>query len=312
MKSVILNKEKLTGFNVNATAPVGAIIMWASDNLPVGWLKCDHTELKIADYPKLYDRLKDIPQCQSENEGYFYTPDFRDREPQGANGNIGELIEAGLPNIEGYLMSSTYNNSEQVNYNNEMFSGAIYPTTEKNGYVKNGNYDGNGNAVFKLDASRSSEIYGNSDTVQPPAFAIHFIIKATQTSDNLDEIIDDSKTDIGHTWSGKKISDEIESANTYSTEEKVVGTWIDGKPIYRKVFTFPSYSLGGTITINHNISDFKFSTKLEYFFTYANYTYNQWDSMTIKKCNSQFMEFYSSGLSVTDFTIILEYTKTTD
>lgn len=30
--------------------------------------------------------------------------------------------------------------------------------------------------------------------------------------------------------------------NEYSTEEKIVGKWIDGKPVYRKVFTANSYS----------------------------------------------------------------------
>ena len=31
-------------------------------------------------------------------------------------------------------------------------------------------------------------------------------------------------------------------SNVYSTEEIRVGTWIDGKPIYRKSFTFTSFS----------------------------------------------------------------------
>lgn len=29
--------------------------------------------------------------------------------------------------------------------------------------------------------------------------------------------------------------DKLKNANTYSTEEKVIGTWIDGKPLYRKM-----------------------------------------------------------------------------
>lgn len=29
--------------------------------------------------------------------------------------------------------------------------------------------------------------------------------------------------------------DKLKNTNTYSTEEKVIGTWIDGKPLYRKV-----------------------------------------------------------------------------
>lgn len=33
------------------------------------------------------------------------------------------------------------------------------------------------------------------------------------------------------------IEDGIEEKQTYSTEEIRIGTWIDGKPLYRKVFT---------------------------------------------------------------------------
>lgn len=40
-----------------------------------------------------------------------------------------------------------------------------------------------------------------------------------------------------------------EETLTYSTEERVVGTWVDGKPIYRKCFSFTllPISIGATI-----------------------------------------------------------------
>lgn len=42
--------------------------------------------------------------------------------------------------------------------------------------------------------------------------------------------------------------------NKYSTNEERIGTWIDGKPIYRKVVVLTSFSAGETI-VNHNISN---------------------------------------------------------
>lgn len=33
------------------------------------------------------------------------------------------------------------------------------------------------------------------------------------------------------------VEEAIQKCNIYSTEEQVIGTWIDGKPIYRKIFT---------------------------------------------------------------------------
>lgn len=33
------------------------------------------------------------------------------------------------------------------------------------------------------------------------------------------------------------VEEAISDVSDYSTEEKVIGTWVDGKPIYRRVFT---------------------------------------------------------------------------
>ena len=58
----------------------------------------------------------------------------------------------------------------------------------------------------------------------------------------------------------EKVEDKGE---VYSTEEQRIGTWIDGKPIYRKVVTYiPTDIIGEKgkivdIFIKHNISNFK-------------------------------------------------------
>lgn len=84
--------------------------------------------------------------------------------------NAGTTIEAGLPNISGglgYLISTTNQDiSRQYNgalcwdgYNNSA------GTINVNG--------GAGNFDLKLDASQSNSIYGNSNTVQPPAYVVN-------------------------------------------------------------------------------------------------------------------------------------------
>lgn len=49
----------------------------------------------------------------------------------------------------------------------------------------------------------------------------------------------------------------IAGITEYSTTEKRIGTWIDGKPLYRKVVThqFDNPIPSGITTIPHNISD---------------------------------------------------------
>lgn len=63
--------------------------------------------------------------------------------------------------------------------------------------------------LITFDASKSNAIYGNSDTVQPPAVCLHYIIKASKVSDQSSDIIDDAANTTDKTWSAKKISESI-------------------------------------------------------------------------------------------------------
>jgi hypothetical protein len=105
---------------------------------------------------------------------------------------------------------------------------------------------------------------------------------------------------------------------TYSTTETVIGTWIDGKPIYRKVIT-ETCSGGTTISINHNISNLNEVISLEYF-TFNNTNKNtdiphngsntlSINRITTTTINGSISTGYDSGWQLK---IILEYTKTTD
>lgn len=72
---------------------------------------------------------------------------------------------------------------------------------------------------------------------------------------NINNSKNDSTTD---TYS----CDYVNKLNTYSTEEKVIGTWIDGKPLYRKVVPVVISNITDTtisnIKIAHNIANMKF------------------------------------------------------
>lgn len=54
------------------------------------------------------------------------------------------------------------------------------------------------------------------------------------------------------TIQGKEVATKDDTKQKYSTEEQVVGTWIDGKPIYRK--TFYSTSNEQNFSIQHGVS----------------------------------------------------------
>ena len=115
-----------------------------------------------------------------------------------------------------------------------------------------------------------------------------------------------------------RIFDLLNNKHTYSTEEKVVGKWIDGKPIYEKTFS--------SITITNNTDNFvsdNFGDKaLRHFqidfngisnnLTSSN---NYSDTLFINTSN-QLMYYISrtgswwNGLNTANITV--QYTKTTD
>ena len=81
---------------------------------------------------------------------------------QGSDDNhgAGTTIEAGLPNITG-VINGSFAGGEGI---------AFYTGIENGSFAS-----GNDWKFYKahLDASRSSEVYGNSDTVQPPAYVVN-------------------------------------------------------------------------------------------------------------------------------------------
>ena len=94
---------------------------------------------------------------------------------QGADSghSAGTTIEAGLPNINGQVRVAS---PGQTTFAFEGVSGAFYsdnvfkPTDPLIGNLGT-TIAGNRTALF--DASRSSPVYGNSTTVQPPAYIVN-------------------------------------------------------------------------------------------------------------------------------------------
>lgn len=92
---------------------------------------------------------------------------------QGADDThaAGSTIEAGLPNITGEI----YRYYGESSITSAAVSGAFAAT---NGMTKtlSGNWQNTNNAL-SFDASRSSSVYGRSNTVQPPAFVVNIWVR---------------------------------------------------------------------------------------------------------------------------------------
>ena len=64
-------------------------------------------------------------------------------------------------------------------------------------------------------------------------------------------------------WKVNNVEDALDSlyiaktGDNYSTEERVVGTWIDGRPIYQKTIYFGNLPNNSSKSVAHNITNIK-------------------------------------------------------
>ena len=145
----------------------GDLLISSRKSVP-GCFLCDSSAVGRKTYTDLFD---EIGTTYGEGDGSttFNLPDFRGRFIQGANGDLGSVKEAGLPNITGEWWT------DAMQYCAHATGAFTTGTNRTSGYMGLGGKVPNGGP--KLDASRSSPVYGRSETVQPPAIALNIFIK---------------------------------------------------------------------------------------------------------------------------------------
>ena len=114
---------------------------------------------------------------------------------EGTSGTstLGNLTEAGLPNITGNI--GPYQVRAGIDFRK---SGAFNsPDTETIHKTNDTSNTGAGNRFIDFDASRSNAIYGNSATVQPQSIKVlYYIVVATTTKTSIEVDIDEIATDL--------------------------------------------------------------------------------------------------------------------
>ena len=153
---------------IGSEVPAGTMQMFAGNTIPAGWLLCDGSAVSRTDYAKLFSAIG-TTWGAGDGSTTFNLPNSIGRFAEGA-ATSGSYHEAGLPNITGNFHSRSY--SDAATHSNGAFRCEIYTTNQQ---IMPGS--GEGSSQYTFDASRSSTIYGNSTTVQPPALTMLPIIK---------------------------------------------------------------------------------------------------------------------------------------
>ena len=125
--------------------------------------------------PTIPQRFSSLPPAYPELFAVMggQVPDLRERMPQGS-ATAGNYRDAGLPNITGEFSYNTA--TPAIDNNNPYYTGCITAGTRRGNRIYLSS--GIGGWAAKIDASRSSEIYGRSLTVQPAAYTVRYLIRA--------------------------------------------------------------------------------------------------------------------------------------
>lgn len=315
-----LIKQDIQGAVSGDTLPVGAIMPFGSDIIPSNWLLCDGRAINREDYQELFNT---IGTNFGSGDGFttFNLPDLRKRVPVGKDendedfdtlGNTGGEKEHTLTINE----MPTHNHHIAVKNNNET---GLYETKATNAAGDSG------------DAVTTNEGGGQAHNILQPYIVQNYIIKAKQSAGVVATVVDGlnstSATNALSANQGRILNDRF----NYSTTEKVVGTWIDGKPIYRKVIDFgtlPNAS-SKTVSTGLNVNEVTIcrplmgyaygidTNNIHYILTLPDIAPNYLEGatrLTMSSSNSIYNIIITTGIDRSNYNGYVEvyYTKTTD
>ena len=207
---------------------IGQIRFSINPNIEPGYLALNGQEVNREDYPNLWawvqqqvgflveeGEWQSISSAHNGNVGKysvgngsttFRLPNLgcwvRGGGEAGTANGVGGNLDAGLPNITGTtnLNKTNANGALSPNVN----TGALYKTA--NGSTSTGGSDSGSAIQINFDASRSNDIYGNAETVQPESIIGIWLVKAyhvpvTQMNEDFTinniEISSDNNFDLG-------------------------------------------------------------------------------------------------------------------
>jgi len=195
----------VAGGSVGERLAIGTILSYTGAEAPMGYLLCDGQEVSRTDYADLFAVIGETYGA-GDGTTTFNVPNLSDKFLQGVGTNaLGTEMEAGLPNITASSGRSIYTGETGSPTGAFAFS-----TTSTKNYESSGSST-NRWAGMTLDASKSSAVYGNSDTVQPPALVVTFIIKATDYAAVPQNAIDDTAATASNVWSAQKVQAELDA-----------------------------------------------------------------------------------------------------
>ena len=153
---------------IKGTRPIGQPILRLDNTIYDDEIRLEGATVSRATYAALFN-IYGTTYGEGDGATTFQLPNFTDRAVWGAN-DFG-YIEAGLPNITGYI--------DRIRRLNQSFDAGGCFRGQLSISSGDSNYGGGvvRTARFDISASNSNPIYGKSQTVQPPAIKVRVVTR---------------------------------------------------------------------------------------------------------------------------------------
>ena len=324
-----------------ADVPVGTVLPYTSTSVPSGYLLCDGSAISRTTYAQLFAVIG-TTYGSGDGSTTFNLPNLQGRFVLGKSGSYALASTGGAATVTlttDQIPSHTHTQKSCTNpgdhahntWNTFSFrhaSGGVTTTcTGDSG-------DGRGNATqgagghthtITLNDTGGGQAHNN----MPPYITLVYMIKVENGNATVPGSVIVTNADVAQITQNKNDitslktrATTLENRDKYSTSEKVIGEWIDGKPLYRKTISFGALPNAGTKTVAHGISNLKRVVHMYgYSFRSSDNVHFPLPFVSTTAINCILLDVIASNISITtginrttqtENYITLEYTKTTD
>ena len=286
------------------TFPIGAYAFIAGEQTPTNWLRCDGQAVSRTEYADLFNVIG-TTYGAGDGSTTFNLPNvnLENRTLVGSSGD-GEFALGNTMGEKEHTLTVNelpkHKPSILLNTNDSNVSGSAvnYQATTKGRFYSSDTFQNIGG--------------GQSHNNMQPSIAAICIIKAKQSVGIVGNKADTINSQDDNAWvNAKTIKNYVDGKNIFLKDEIVIGKWIDGKPLYRKMITFSD--LRTDVYIQVEVAENALIRKYEGYIQRAGGA--SLDNLSLAVRNSKKIEYkidsiYSNNL--TGAYVIVYYTKSTD
>lgn len=294
------------------TYPIGAYAFIAGEQAPTNWLRCDGQAVSRTEYADLFNAIG-TTYGSGDGSTTFNLP----------NVNLSNRTLVGSSGDGEFALGNTMGEKEHTLTIDEMPA----HNHSLDGWIHSGAGAYFAGTVNNTGTKYEDSLYtkrtgnGTAHNNMQPSIAAICIIKAKQSIGLVGSVTKDiNDQNDNAVVNAKTVKNYVDNTNTYSTDEKVVGTWIDGKPLYRKVVNIGNLPNATTKDVPHGIENLSAVITMKGYALYSNQVLPIPFTHVSAIASQIQIYIYEDNLKIVTAIdrsaatgyVILEYTKTTD